>query len=221
MFRQVQFIQEDLLVYIVSVRALEPGPEFVDPGLGGCGGDLGVSAVREQGGDAVVYIIIAVERNLRKGGGLGGAVPLTHQNRDLFDVVVALEGKDGKPGGLGIVPDNGGDAHVALRAVGKGSVIGGEPGHVAVLIPGSDGIPLEGLGEALVETGNIDKVIHALFLVELKGDAAALPPDPGGPMGLKVPVVGPLGVKFAAVLPGDVVLVLQLGADDGAVGDPV
>ena len=71
-------------------------------------------------------------------------------------------------------------------------LISGQPGHIPILVPCCDRIPLERLWEPFVQTGNIDQVVHALLFVKLKGDSAALPPSTCSPMGFKVSVVDPL-----------------------------
>ena len=216
----IQFLQQDILVDIVALGILRPGPQLVDLLLGDAGDDGGVGTVGEEGSDVVIDAVVGVEGHLGQGGvGLGSAVPLAHQHRYLLDVVVALKGKDGVAGLLGVVQQGGGGAVAGI--VLQLPLIEGQVGLVAVLIPDGDGILGQGFRVALVQTGNIDHVVHALFLVELKGEAAAPSPRGGGPVGLKVPVVYPAYIEFAFIFGGYVSGTFHGDLGDGAVGDAV
>ena len=218
---QIQLVQKDGLVDIVAVRLLDAGPQLVDASLCDPGGQLGVAAVGKEGGDAAIRVVVGVEGDFRKGAGLAGAVPLTHQDGDLLDVVVAGEGQDGVARLSGVVPDDGGGPHILVGEVVQHPLVAGKVGLVAVLIPDGDGVALQDIGVALVEAGNINEVVHALFLVKLKGEPAAEGPLQGGPVGLEVPIVDLLYVELAAILRGDVVGVCHFRLNDGGAGDAV
>ena len=136
-------------------------------------------------------------------------------------MVVALKRQDCISGLFWIVPDNRRAPHISFGTVAQLALISGQPGHISILVPRCDRIPLERLWEPFVQTGNIDQVVHALLFVKLKGDSAALPPSTCSPMGFKVSVVDPLDVKFSIVFAGNIVLVFQLRTNDRRIGDPV